>query len=125
MDGQCAATRLADDRHEADLRRVLLDVDRERSATAKLQKELEQAKRQLAEQADRHRAQAAQLQDELDSMRQKLSGSKAGFAQTRAANDQLRAHLDKALAGQLARRPQRDRRKFNSQPALDDGIVTT
>ena len=47
---------------------------------------------------NKRRAKVTQFQDELRSMRQKLSGSEAGFAEARAANEQLRTHLDKALA---------------------------
>jgi predicted nucleic acid-binding Zn-ribbon protein len=75
-----------------------MNVDRERSSTAKLQKELDQVRRHMAEQADQSRAQVVQLQDELGQIRQKLGGSEAGLAEARAANDQPRAHLDKSLS---------------------------
>jgi chromosome segregation ATPase len=93
------ATKSAGEHHQADLRRALLDVvDRERSTSAKLQKELEQARRAVAEQAEQHRARADKLEGELAQLRQKLSGAEAALAEARAAGDQLRAHLDKALA---------------------------
>lgn len=85
-------------RHQADLRRALLDVDRERSATTKLQKESEQGRRSSAELIEQHRAHAGRLESEVAQLRQKLSGTEAALAEARAAGDQLRAHLGKALA---------------------------
>jgi len=92
------AAKSTEERHQGDLRRVLLDVDRERSASAKWQKELEQVKRSAAEQVDQHRARVGGLEGELTQIRQKLTGAEAALAEARGAGDQLRAHLDKALA---------------------------
>lgn len=87
----------SEERHQGDLRRVLLDVDRERTAGSKLQKELDQARRSAAEQEENHRARVDKLESELAQIRQKLSGAEAALAEARGAGDQLRAHLDKAL----------------------------
>ena len=100
-------TKSTEERHQADLRRALLDVDRERSASIKVQKELEQARRSSAEQADQNRARVATLEGELTQVRQKLSGAEAALAEARAAGDQLRGHLDKALA-RPARKPREE-----------------
>lgn len=97
MAEQHDAAKSAEERHQGDLCRVLLDVDRERTASAKLQKEFEQARRSTAEQADQHRARVDRLEGELVQIRQKLSGAEAALAEARATGDQLRAHLDKAL----------------------------
>ena len=64
---------------------------------AKLQKELEQHRRSAAEEVDRHSARVQKLESELMQVRQKLSGAEAALTEARAAGDQLRAHLDKAL----------------------------
>lgn len=98
LDEQREAAKSAEERHQGDLRRVLLDVDRERTACAKLNKELEQVRWSAAEESDRHRARVDRLEGELTQVRQKLSGAEAALAEARAAGDQLRAHLDKALA---------------------------
>ncbi len=94
---QREAVKSAEERHQGDLRRVLLDVDRERTALAKLQKELEQHRRSAAEEAERHSARVQKLESDLMQVRQKLSGAEAALTEARAAGDQLRAHLDKAL----------------------------
>jgi chromosome segregation ATPase len=74
-----------------------LDVDRERSASAKLQKELEQGRRSTAELVEQHRAHVGNLAGEIAQLRQKLSGTEAALTEARAAGDQLRAHLDRTL----------------------------
>lgn len=97
LEEQRAAAMTADERHQADLRRALLDVDRERSAVAKLQKDLDQARRVTGEQADQHRAQSSQLQDELGQLRQKLGATEGALAEARGAGEALRAQLEKRL----------------------------
>ena len=64
--------RTAEERHQADLRRALLEVDRKRSAATKVQKEVDQARRLSAEQADQHRTQIDALPLELGPLRQRL-----------------------------------------------------
>jgi hypothetical protein len=49
LEQQRAATAAAQERHTFDMQRILLDVDRERSAAAKAQQELEQARRVATE----------------------------------------------------------------------------
>lgn len=85
----------ADERHQVDLRRALLDVDRERSAVARLQKDLDQARRVTGEQTDRHRAQTSRLLDELG--QQKLGATEGALAEARGAYEALRAQLEKRL----------------------------
>ena len=57
---QRATAALAEERHDGDMKRVLLAVDRERANAAKLQKELELTRRVLADQAELHRQQTAE-----------------------------------------------------------------
>lgn len=104
MEEQRVAARAAEERHQADLRRALLDVDRERLATAKLQKELDQARRSSAEQVDQHRAQLGELQREHGQLRQKLSAAEAALSEARGAGDALRAQLGKRLEVKPTRR---------------------
>ena len=76
---------------------MLLEIDRERSASAKLVKELEVAKRTSAEQAHQHVVRMGALKNDRLQIRQKLSAAEAALAENRRANTQLRDHLDKAL----------------------------
>jgi chromosome segregation ATPase len=99
MKEQCTAGRIAEERHQADLRRSLLDVDRERSAATKVQKEVDHARRSSAEQANRHRTQVDALQLELGQLRQRLSAAEAALSEARGAGDALRAQLGKRLEG--------------------------
>lgn len=100
---QREATKSDEERHQGDLRRVLLDVDRERTASTKLQKELEQARRLTVDEVDRYSARVQKQEGELMQIRQKLSGAEAALAEARSSGDQLRAHLDRAL-GKPARK---------------------
>ena len=95
---QRSAVTSAEDRHQNDLRRIMLDLDRERSLAGKLQKELDQGKRHAAEEIERHRERIVNLEGEMARLRQKLSGAEAALAESRIAGDRLQAHLDKALA---------------------------
>lgn len=105
LEEQRVATTMALDRHQADLRRALLDVDRERSAAAKLQKDLEQVRRAMAEQADQHRRQVNLLQEELGQARQKLGVIEGALSEARSAGEALRAQIDKRLELKPTRKP--------------------
>jgi len=59
------ALQLSEERHEASEKRSLLEIDRERTASARLQKELTQLRQNNLETGERHRAEIAQLQHEL------------------------------------------------------------
>lgn len=105
LEEQRGAATTALDRHQADLRRALLDVDRERSAAVKLQKNLEQTHRAMAEQADQHRLQIHQLQEELGQARQKLGVIEGALSEARSAGEALRAQIDKRLEVKPTRKP--------------------
>jgi chromosome segregation ATPase len=104
LEEQRSAAQAGEDRHQADLKRALLDVDRERTIAAKLQKDLEQARRAEAEQADRHRADAGRLQSDLAHLRQKLGELEGALTETRAARDKLSQQFNKALTAKLSAR---------------------
>jgi chromosome segregation ATPase len=97
LEQQRGAAAAAEERYNADLRRALLDVDRERSAAIKAQKELEQVRRAGAEQAAQHRASLETLQEERAQISQKLGVTEGALAETRSARDALSRQLDKAL----------------------------
>jgi hypothetical protein len=68
---QRAIALAAESRHAEDLKRVLLDIDRERGNVLKGQRDLEQARRTHASDNELHRQQALQQQAVLDSLRQR------------------------------------------------------
>ena len=80
LEQQCAATAAAQERHTFDMQRILLDVDRERSAAAKAQQELEQARRVATEQAEKHWAALAALQQERAQLGQRLGEVEGALA---------------------------------------------
>jgi len=116
LEEQRSAAQTAAERHEADLKRSLLDVDRERALAGRQQKELDQARRALTEQGDRHREEAARLQHafeaQLGQIRQKLGEVESALAEARGARDALRQQLDRApLAEPLNRAAAKKPRK--------------
>jgi chromosome segregation ATPase len=108
LEEQRLAAQTAAERHQTDLKRVRLEVDRERTTVGRQQKDLEQARRALTEQGDRHRADVARLQQGFEAQsgpfRQKLGDLESALAEARGARDALRQQLDKAL---LAKPPTR------------------
>lgn len=96
-----AAAKLADERFRAGETRALLEIDRERSVVAKLQKELD-ATRVAANQAtERHRSELAALQVQLGDLRQKM-GMLEGNLQGVTAARNLTVDELKATQTQLA-----------------------
>lgn len=84
----------AEERHSADMKRMLLDVDRERVQSTKIQKELEQSRRTLSEQMDNHRIQLAERQTQVETLRHS-NGELEGIAvELRAQRDQMGREMD-------------------------------
>ncbi|MGE3345893.1 MAG: DNA-binding protein [Ramlibacter sp.] len=71
LEQQRATARAVEERHAGEMKRVLLDVDRERGNAGKLQKEVEQMRRETAGQADAHRRELLDRQQQLDALRQR------------------------------------------------------
>lgn len=71
LEQQRATARAIEERHAGEMKRVLLDVDRERGNAGKLQKEVEQMRRETAGQAEAHRRELLDRQQQLDAMRQR------------------------------------------------------
>lgn len=94
IEQQRAANAGIEERHDADMKRVLLDVDRERGTAAKLQKELEQARRALAEQAELHRQQTADKNQQVETLRQRAGELEGSMTELRGQRDQLMRDLD-------------------------------
>lgn len=89
LEQQRTTTAASEERHAASMRRVLLDIDRERGITAKLQKELELARRMVADQAELHRLQLAEKQKQADAFRQKNGELDGSIAELKGQRDQL------------------------------------
>lgn len=94
--------------HEAgacsNLRRALLDVDRERSAAARSIKDLEQARKTFDTHVEQHRVRTGELQQELRQLRQKLGATEGAPEDARSAGEMLRAQLDKRLEAKTPRK---------------------
>lgn len=90
LEQQRATAALAVERHNTEVRRLLLDVDRERGNLAKLQKELDLARRVTADQADLFRQQLSGKQLQLDQLRQRNGELEGSVGELRGQRDQLR-----------------------------------
>jgi chromosome segregation ATPase len=105
LDQLRAANRLADERSLANETRALLEIDRERTMAAKLQKELDRVRAaaiQAAIQAvERHRSDMAALQQQLGDQRQQ-AGVAQGHLQAATANRDAIALELKTAQGQSA-----------------------
>lgn len=101
LDKLRGAAQLADERFHAAETRALLEIDRERSVAAKLQKDLDAARASANQAAERHRMETAALQDQVGDLRQKV-GMLEGNLQAVAAARDLAADELKAAQAQLA-----------------------
>lgn len=84
----------AQQQYAADLRRALLEVDRERSGSAKLQKELDHARRLSAEQVELHRQQLAQHHQQAEGLRQKNGEFEGAVAELRSQLERSRNDME-------------------------------
>ena len=94
LEQQRAAAATGQQQYAADLRRALLEVDRERSAALKLHKELEQARRTLADQADAHRHQIAERQHQIEDLRQRNGELEGTVTELRRQLDRSQQDLE-------------------------------
>jgi chromosome segregation ATPase len=89
LERQRAAAGAAEERHAGDMRRVLLDVDRERVNSAKLHKELEQARRMLVDQSELLGRQMTEKQQQAETLRQRNGELEGCVAELRVQRDLL------------------------------------
>lgn len=89
LERQRAAAGAAEERHAGDMRRVLLDVDRERVNSAKLHKELEQARRMLGDQAELLGRQMTEKQHQTETLRQRNGELEGSVTELRAQRELL------------------------------------
>lgn len=109
LERQRAAAGAAEERHAGDMRRVLLDVDRERVNSAKLHKELEQARRMLVDQAELIGRQMTEKQQQAETLRQRNGELEGSVAELREQRDlplrdvaDLRQRLERLPATKVA-----------------------
>ena len=94
LEQQRTASTAAEERHAADMKRMLLDVDRERVQSIKIQKELEQSRRALSEQMDNHRMQLAERQTQVEKLRHSNGELEGIVVELRAQRDQMGREMD-------------------------------
>lgn len=95
------ALQKSEERHEAGEKRALLEIDRERTASAKLQTELAQLRKNQMEAAERHRSEAGLLQKELAEARQ-VAGIAEGTLQEMRAIYQRQTEQTQSLQAAMA-----------------------
>lgn len=94
LEQQRTASAASEERHAADIKRVLLEVDRERVQLTKVQKDLELSRRKLSEQEEHHRTQVAERQTQVETLRHR-NGELEGIAvELRAQRDQMGREID-------------------------------
>lgn len=94
LEQQRTAASAGEVRHASDLKRLLLDVDRERVNASRYQKELEQARRTFAEQTELQRQQLWDKQQAFDTLQQRNGELEGSVAELRGQRDQLTGRLD-------------------------------
>lgn len=82
------ALQKSEERYEAAEKRALLEIERERLAGVKLQKDLVQLRHHSSETTEQHRVQLAQIQRELGEARQNLGISEGALREMRLINQQ-------------------------------------
>lgn len=89
LEQQRIATTGLEDRQASEMRRLLLDVDRERVHATRLQKDLTMNQRLLADQTELHRQQLSEKQHQADGLRQRNGELEGGLAEMRGQREQL------------------------------------
>lgn len=120
LEQQRTANAAAEQRHAADIKRMLLDVDRERVQLAKAQKELEQSRRTLSEQTESHRTQITERQSQIEALRHRNGELEGMVVELRAQRDQMGSEIDsmrqRAEAPPVEKAPSKRRVKRDAAP---------
>lgn len=94
LEQQRTAAHASEVRHTSDLKRLLLDIDRERVNASRLQKELEQTRRTFAEQTELQRQELQDKQQALDILQRHNRELEGNAGELRGQRDQLNQQLD-------------------------------
>lgn len=97
------ALQRSEERYEAAENRGLLEIDRERTITTKLQKEVAQLHQSQLEIANRHQSEITQLQSDLGDARQKLGVADGSLREMRMMYQQQTNELQSSRAVAAAR----------------------
>jgi hypothetical protein len=89
LEQQRALSTSMEERHASEVRRLQLDVDRERVHATRLQKDLGLSQRVQADQADLHRQQGREKQEQADALRQRNGELEGSLAELRGQRDHL------------------------------------
>lgn len=92
------AAQQAEERFQAAEKRALLEIDRERQANAKLQRELEIARNQAEKIAIRHRSEIESLQQQIGNFRQQLGSLEGKLQEATDAKKEISEELKAASA---------------------------
>lgn len=95
------ALQLAEERHQAAEDRALREIDHERTAAAKLQKELVKEREAIARVTERHREEITARHAEIGALKRQLGVSEGSLSEAKAAGAHLAAQLD-AVRDQLS-----------------------
>lgn len=94
LEQQRTASTAAEARHAADMKRVLMEVDRERVQSTKVQKELEQSRRTLSDQVEHHRTQVGERQTQIETLRHRNGELEGMVVELRTQRDQMGKDID-------------------------------
>jgi chromosome segregation ATPase len=83
------ALNITEERYDSAERRFMLEIDRERTISGKIQKELELARKSANEITDRHRSEVHNLQDEIGNLKQRNGYFEGELRAVSASKDQL------------------------------------
>lgn len=88
------ALKATEERYQAAESRALLEIDRERTIAARLQKDFEIARASALEAADRHRAEVSTLQDEIGNQKGRIGHLEGELGAVSVSRDQLLTDLN-------------------------------
>jgi chromosome segregation ATPase len=94
LEQQRAVATATEERHAGEMKRALLDVDRERGNAGKLQKEVEQLRREIAEHANARRQEVLERQQQIDALRQRSGELEGRIAELLEQREQQTRELD-------------------------------
>lgn len=94
LEQQRTAIATAEERHAADMKRALLDIDRERVQLVRTQKDLEQARRIISDQAEHYRMLVAERQTQVETLRHRNGELEGVVTELRTQRDQIANEID-------------------------------
>jgi len=89
LEQQRLASSSLEERHAADMRRLLLDVDRERVHATKLQKDFAMSQRVQVDQVELHRQQVTEKHVQVEELRQRNGELEGSLTELRGQREQL------------------------------------